>query len=158
MHNELPQPIRRRQTLPQDRQWCRRRQVVKYTQQIIHMWVSRSRTQVGARLPSSLSSNWNHHTERAQQHDAKYSALELTRPGQKSDISCKSLLHQTFWATSFFSLVLLLIFSLFMVALCNRTDHYIFALWFLSIFLFFPRLISVVRNWMSTILLHMVWP
>jgi len=29
MHNELPQPIRRRQTLPQDRQWCRRRQVVK---------------------------------------------------------------------------------------------------------------------------------
>jgi len=26
---------------------------------------------------------------------------------------------------------------LFMVALCNRADHYIFALWFLSIFFFF---------------------
>ena len=52
-----------------------------------------------------------------------------------------------------------------MVALCNRADHYIFALWFLSIFfpssffrLFFPRLISAVRDWMSTILLHMAWP
>jgi len=49
-----------------------------------------------------------------------------------------------------------------MVALCNRADHYIFALWFLlsSLFflLFFPRLISAVADWMSTILLHMVWP
>ena len=27
--------------------------------------------------------------------------------------------------------------SIFMVALCNRADHYIFALWFLSIFFFF---------------------
>jgi len=48
-----------------------------------------------------------------------------------------------------------------MVALCNRADHYIFALWFLSsIFylLFFPRLISAVGDWMSTILLHMAWP
>jgi len=50
-----------------------------------------------------------------------------------------------------------------MVALCNRADHYIFALWFLASFflLFFPRLISAVGDWMSTkttILPHMVWP
>jgi len=47
-----------------------------------------------------------------------------------------------------------------MVALWNRADHYIFALWFLllSIYLFFPRLISAVADWMSTILPHMVWP
>ena len=50
-----------------------------------------------------------------------------------------------------------------MVALWNRADHYIFALWFLllsSSFLlyFFPRLISAVADWMSAILLHMVWP
>ena len=42
---------------------------------------------------------------------------------------------------------------LFVVALCNGADHYIFALWFLS-FLFltflFPRLISAVGDWMST--------
>jgi len=44
-----------------------------------------------------------------------------------------------------------------MVALWNRADHYIFALWFLSI-LFFPRLISAAADWMSTILQHMVWP
>ena len=29
---------------------------------------------------------------------------------------------------------------------------------YLSFFLFFPRLISSVGDWMSTILLHMVWP
>jgi len=74
-----------------------------------------------------------------------------------------------------------------MVAVCNRADHYIFALWFqyaffylllmaalcnrgaiiflpcdfyLSsiFFLFFPRLISAAADWMSTILLHMAWP
>jgi len=45
----------------------------------------------------------------------------------------------------------------FMVALCNRADHYIFIL-FLSFFLFFPRLISAVGDWMFTILRHMVWP
>jgi len=49
------------------------------------------------------------------------------------------------------------------LALCNRADHYIFALWFLSsiylsIFFFFPRLISAATAWMSTILLHMAWP
>jgi len=45
-----------------------------------------------------------------------------------------------------------------MVALSNRTDHYIFALWFISFFFFFPRIISAVADWMSTILPHMVWP
>ena len=46
---------------------------------------------------------------------------------------------------------------LIMVALCNRADHYIFAV--ISIFLsFFPRVISAVGDWMSTILPHMVWP
>jgi len=46
-----------------------------------------------------------------------------------------------------------------MAALWNRAGHYIFMLWFLSIFylLFFPRLISAVRDWMSTILRHMVF-
>jgi len=29
---------------------------------------------------------------------------------------------------------------------------------FLLSFLLFPRLISAVRDWMSTILPHMVWP
>ena len=42
--------------------------------------------------------------------------------------------------------------SYFMVALCNRETIYIFIL-----FLFFPRLISAVGDWMSTILGHMVW-
>jgi len=49
---------------------------------------------------------------------------------------------------------------LIMVALCNRADHYIFILllsFFLLLFLF-PRLISAVGDWMSTILPHMVWP
>jgi len=49
---------------------------------------------------------------------------------------------------------------LIMVALCNKADHYIFALWFLSFFLssFFPRLISAAIDWMSIILPHIVWP
>ena len=39
-----------------------------------------------------------------------------------------------------------------MVALWNRADHYIFILWFLSIFYlsFFSRLISAATHWMST--------
>ena len=46
-----------------------------------------------------------------------------------------------------------------MAALCNRADHYIFALWFLLSFSsFFPRLISAVADWMFTILLHTTWP
>ena len=46
----------------------------------------------------------------------------------------------------------------FMAALCNRVGRYIFALWFLSSASFFPRLISAVGDWMSTILPYMVWP
>jgi len=50
----------------------------------------------------------------------------------------------------------------FMAALWNRVGHYIFILWFLFFLLpssiFFPRLISAVAGWMSTILQHMVWP
>jgi len=46
-------------------------------------------------------------------------------------------------------------FLLFMAALRSRCGHYIFALWFLpSSSFFFPRLISAVAQWMSTILLH----
>jgi len=48
--------------------------------------------------------------------------------------------------------------TLFMVTLCNRADHYIFILFLLSSSSFFPRLISAVADWMSTILPHMVWP
>jgi len=45
-----------------------------------------------------------------------------------------------------------------MAAVWNRTGHYIFALWFLSSSSsFFPRLISAVAEWMSTILRHMMW-
>jgi len=42
-----------------------------------------------------------------------------------------------------------------MAALRGRCGHYISVL-FLSFF--FPCLISAVADWMSTILLHMVWP
>ena len=48
-----------------------------------------------------------------------------------------------------------------MAALCNRAGHYIFALWFLFLSIFylvFPRLISAVAEWISTILPYMVWP
>jgi len=43
-----------------------------------------------------------------------------------------------------------------MAALRSRCEGYIFVL-FLSFF-FFPRLISAVADWMSTILAHMMWP
>jgi len=45
---------------------------------------------------------------------------------------------------------------LFVVALCNRGDHYILPCDFYLLFSF-PRLISAVGDWMSTILPHMVW-
>jgi len=41
-------------------------------------------------------------------------------------------------------------------ALWNMAGHYIFMLWFLSSILF-PRLVSAVGDWMSTILPHHVW-
>jgi len=48
------------------------------------------------------------------------------------------------------------IFFGFMVAVWNTAQHYIFGLWFLlSMFL---RLFSAVKDCMSTILPHMVWP
>jgi len=48
------------------------------------------------------------------------------------------------------------VLTFIMVAQCNRADHYIFALYFLSIYLFFiPRLISATSDWMSAILPHM---
>jgi len=55
---------------------------------------------------------------------------------------------------------MLILTKIIMAALWNRAGHYIFILWFLSIFhlLFFPRLISVAAHWMSTIFRHMVWP
>jgi len=44
-----------------------------------------------------------------------------------------------------------------MVALWNRTDHYIFILSFVLLSSFsFPGLISAVAEWMSAILAHMV--
>ena len=50
--------------------------------------------------------------------------------------------------------------AVIMVALWNRADHYFFILFAVSFFLsfLFPRLISAVGDWMSTILPHMVWP
>jgi len=45
-----------------------------------------------------------------------------------------------------------------MAALRGRCGHYIFVPFLCSTFFFFPRLISAVADWMSTILLHMVWP
>jgi len=52
----------------------------------------------------------------------------------------------------------LLTLELIMAALRSRCGHYIFALWFLLPLLlsFFPRLISAVADWISTILAHMV--
>jgi len=53
-----------------------------------------------------------------------------------------------------------LLISYFMVALCNTADHIYFhpVSFFLSSSFLFPRLISAAGDWMSTILLHMVWP
>jgi len=50
-------------------------------------------------------------------------------------------------------------YTLIMVALWNRANHYIFMLWFVLLLLssFFPRLISAAANWMSAILPQMVW-
>ena len=45
---------------------------------------------------------------------------------------------------------------LLMAALCNRASHYIFAV--VSSSFSFPRLIAAVSYWMSTIVVHMVWP
>jgi len=48
--------------------------------------------------------------------------------------------------------------QMIMAALHSRCGHYIFALWFLLLSSFFLwSLISAVTEWMSTILLRMVW-
>ena len=61
-------------------------------------------------------------------------------------------------AVNIFSPVNKNVANIIMVALCNRADHYIFALLFLSSIFFFPLLISAAAGWMSAILWHMVWP
>jgi len=43
------------------------------------------------------------------------------------------------------------------MAAWNRAGHYIFPCGF-CLSSFFPRLISAVGDWMSSILLHMMWP
>jgi len=65
---------------------------------------------------------------------------------------------------SFLQLIVVVGFIVFMAALCNRgaiiflsCSFYLLS-FFLSFFLFFPRLISAAADWMSTILLHMAWP
>ena len=47
-----------------------------------------------------------------------------------------------------------------MATLHNRFGHYILpcGVFFFLLLFFFPRLISAVAEWMSAILLHMVWP
>jgi len=67
----------------------------------------------------------------------------------------KNIVIMTFWR--FTNRIIMIIIIII------RAGHYIFILWSLSIFLssiylFLPRLISAVTEWMSTILLHMVWP
>ena len=54
----------------------------------------------------------------------------------------------------------MLLLCLVMAALCNRGGAIIFLPcdFYLSIFFFFPRLISAAVDWMSAILLHMAWP
>jgi len=51
---------------------------------------------------------------------------------------------------------------LVMAALSSRCGHYIFCPVVSSVFLsssiFFPHLFTAVADWMSAILLHMVWP
>jgi len=89
----------------------------------------------------------------------------------RSETCCTQLSENTWWKNYAKNRHLLTIaqvhrvkqclwYTVIMVALCNRADHYIFIL-FLSFFLlssFFPRLISAVGDWMFTILWHMVWP
>jgi len=75
-------------------------------------------------------------------------------------LCCKSVITYTCYRPILFTHYIYF-FLLFVVALWNRADHYIFALWFLllsSSSSFFPRLVSAVADWMSAILPHVVWP
>ena len=67
---------------------------------------------------------------------------------------------QTRNVSEYYMLVLALyLVYIVMAALYVIGGHYIFVVGFLlSSFFFFPRLISAVADWMSTILRHMVWP
>jgi len=62
-----------------------------------------------------------------------------------------SALWQTRWAPAHILVII-------MAALCNRTSHYILPCGFFYLSSFFPRLISAVADWMSTIFPHKVWP
>jgi len=67
------------------------------------------------------------------------------------------------WTVGFYALGCILQIHLQVIvaaALRSRCGHYIFAMWFvLSFFLsFFPGLIWAITDWISTILLCMVWP
>jgi len=69
-----------------------------------------------------------------------------------TDWSC---IHRTIFVSD----VVVQFFYIIMAVLRSRCGHYIFALCFISsVFLFLPRLISAVADWMCTILPHMVWP
>ena len=58
--------------------------------------------------------------------------------------------------------MIVLALCLVMAALCNRGPLYfcpVISIYLSSIYLsFFPRLISMATDWISTILLHMAWP
>jgi len=49
-------------------------------------------------------------------------------------------------------------YRVFMAALHSRCRHNILPCGFFLSSFFIPRLISAATDWMSTILLHMVWP
>jgi len=57
---------------------------------------------------------------------------------------------------NYFIWILIHLKHLVMVALWYRADHILSFV--LSFFFFFSRIISAVRDWMSAILPHMVWP
>jgi len=62
------------------------------------------------------------------------------------------------WLSPNFVLDVILITAYFIAALCNRAGagHIVFHP--VVCCSFFPHLISVVADWMSAILPHMVWP
>jgi len=83
--------------------------------------------------------------------------IEVGTQNDKIIVKCSTLWDILYFAVN--SLASDVCISLFMVALWNRADHYIFARWFLlSFFFFFRRLISAVADWMSAILPRLVWP
>jgi len=64
--------------------------------------------------------------------------------------NCKTFSHSTLQITHKVELT--------MAALCNRWAIIFLSCGFYLSSIFFPRLISTVADWMSTILRHMVWP